>query len=78
MLKAKLSQDKKYINFDLEGVYHLPTKKTASELKDNKEAKVVEAKSKQYESEEPLIRENELKSESISNKSEENDDFPFA
>ena len=80
MLKAKLSQDKKYINFDLEGVYHIPTKKTASELKDNKDAKIVEAKSKQYDAEEPLLRGNESKATNTAEKTEENDpnlDFPF-
>ena len=77
MLKAKLSQDKKYINFDLEGVYHIATKKTASELKENKDAKVVEAKSKQYDAEEPLLRENESRATNTTKNTESDDDFPF-
>lgn len=78
MLKGKLSQDKKYINFDLEGVYHLPTKKTATELKENKDAKVVDAKIKQYEAEEPLIKDSSKKEEYKEEASAIDDDFPFA
>lgn len=78
MLKGKLSQDKKYINFDLEGVYHIPTKKTASELKDNKDAKIVESKTKQYDAEEPLIKENLKKEEHKEQSATIDDDFPFA
>ena len=77
MLKAKLSQDKKFINFDLEGVYHLDTGRTASELRDNKPAKIVEAKRKQYEAEAPLKREHES---SFGSTNDENfdvdDEFP--
>lgn len=78
MLKGKLSQDKKYINFDLEGVYHLPTKRTATELKENKDAKVVDVKIKQYEAEEPLIKEPIKKEEHKEETSAIDDDFPFA
>ena len=78
MLKSKLSQDKKFINFDLEGVYHLESGKTASELKDNKPAKVVETKRKQYEEEEPLKREG-FESGTSDKKEEidDSDEFPF-
>lgn len=76
MLKAKLSQDKKYINFDLDGVYHLETGKTAPELKNNTVAKSVEAKSKQYAEETPLVRDGQATKEPLT-KEEEEDDFPF-
>lgn len=79
MLKAKLSQDKQFINFDLEGVYHNESGRTASELRDNKPAKIVEAKRKQYEAEVPLKR----VGSSTTTRNEEtpvnvgDDDFPF-
>ena len=58
MLKAKLSQDGKYINFDIDGFYHLGTVKTAKELKDNLPAKTVAEMAAKYEKEEPLKRNN--------------------
>ena len=79
MLKAKLSNDKKFINFDLEGVYHLETGKTAGELKDNKPAKVVEAKRKKYEEEEPLKREGQATgaTQATTEIDDDSDSFPF-
>ena len=81
-LKAKLSQDKKFINFDLEGFYHLGTKKTAKELRENLTAAVYEKMKKVYSEEKPLVREYE---KSVQQQVEENkkdvdfidDEFPF-
>lgn len=56
MLKAKLSQDKKFINFDIDGFYHLETGKTAKELKDKLDAKVVKEMAEKYNNEKPLER----------------------
>ena len=54
-LKAKLSQDKKYINFDLEGFYHPTTKQTSKEAKEgNKELKVYNKMKEIYWNEKPL------------------------
>jgi len=79
MLKAKLSLDKKYVNFDIEGFYHLQTGKTAKELKDNLPAKTVNEFKAKYEAEEPLKRENNpTENHSTTTETEENDDFPFA
>lgn len=55
-LKAKLSQDKKFINFDIEGFFHTATKKTAKELRDNLSAQVYDNMKKKYDEETPLER----------------------
>ena len=84
-LKAKLSQDKKFINFDIEGFFHTTTKKTAKELKDNLSAQVYENLKKKYDEETPLERvyEKSVQQQVEENKSnsdinfEDDDSFPF-
>ena len=54
-LKAKLSENKKYINFDLEGFFHPTTKQTSKEAKEgNKELKVYNKMKEIYWNEKPL------------------------
>lgn len=74
MLKAKLSQDEKYINFDIDGFYHLGTGKTAKELKDNIAAAVVSDMKKKYESEQPLKR---AQSNGNTENADNSEEFPF-
>ena len=76
MLKAKLSQDGKYINFDIEGFYYLPNSKTAKELKDGLSAETVAAMMKKYDVEEPLKRTTES-GKTNNGKVEEVPDFNF-
>ena len=73
-LKAKLSQDGKYVNFDIDGFYYLPNGKTAKELKDGLPAKTVADMLKKYESEEPLKRIENTKTET---KKDEDVEFNF-
>ena len=81
-LKAKLSQDKKFINFDIEGFFHVSTKKTAKELKDNLQAQVYEKMQKKYSEETQLER---IYEKSVQQTVEENkqnidftdEEFPF-
>lgn len=82
-LKAKLSQDGKYINFDLEGFYHIGTKKTAKELKENLEGNFYNKMLSKYEKEKPLVRTYE-EQDNNHNKSADStehdfmdDEFPF-
>ena len=81
-LKAKLSQDKKFINFDIEGFYHIGTKKTAKELRDNLNSQVYEKMQKKYAEEKPLERvyEKSVQQQVEENKKDEDfdsEEFPF-
>jgi hypothetical protein len=86
-LKAKLSQDKHYINFDLEGFFHPGLRKTAKELSQGSEPTEVAKMQKKYASEKPLMREasersrdnvQEFAEEYGNNDGPENDEeFPF-
>lgn len=63
MLKAKLSEDKKFINFDIEGVYDAVSLKTAREVTENLKAETYDKISEKYEKEPALIRDNTAKVE---------------
>ena len=81
-LKAKLSQDKKFINFDIDGFFHTVTKKIAKEFKEGLEAKTYDKMKKMYGEEKPLER---LHEKSVQQTVEENkqnidfidEEFPF-
>jgi len=55
-LKAKLSYNKEFINFDIEGFYHPTQNKTATELSKNTKAEEVEKMLSKYAKEIPLER----------------------
>lgn len=86
-LKAKLSQNKRYINFDLDGVFYPETKKTTKEEKEGLEPETYVYFEKRYALEPKLerIREDENSiSETVFNNTTEttetdddDDDFPF-
>ncbi len=77
-LKAKLSPDKKYINFDIDGFFHEKTKQTSKEAKEgNKELKVYNKMKEMYENEKPLetIHEKSVQQQVSENKENSEVDF---
>lgn len=86
-LKAKLSQDKKYINFDLEGFFHPIQRKTAKELSQKENNLEVERMEDKYSKENHLVKENNYNGGSNHEQqniekynggnTESNDEFPF-
>ncbi len=53
-LKAKLSQDKRFVNFDIEGFFHPEHRKTANEFKNGLDAKEVNKMEERYSKEQPI------------------------
>ena len=83
-LKAKLSENKKFINFDLEGFFHPTTKQTSKEAKEgNKELKVYNRMKEIYDNEKPLETVYEKSVQQVAENKEnsevdfDSEEFPF-
>jgi hypothetical protein len=80
-MKAKLSQDGKYINFDVDGFYDAKTKLTAKELNEKKSTtpEIYNQFKEKYEKEEPLVKTAgaTTTSKTEASKTVDTEDFPF-